>query len=306
MATTMQLARILISASILVVAQYATGQVRTQQVQILPASKIALGDPLEQPTPRCFYDAGTQFVAIDPAQVSAPRKLLRSEPTASGGAVATHIQALKPGSDFWVTRCPVIVKSSHVVTQVSLCRPVSIIDTDGNGSRLRIAGSGSNRVFKIENTSLGKIRGRLNAVRNPHGASEVTWLRSSHVTADGRPSDTHEFYVYLQDVKGYKSYLLEVFDKSDTQCLAAHLPGPATLCVNADTDSSCLRGRTPALPKGSAAARGDARETQTLPTAGVAARNAAQQAQRAAPATGGGESPPLQTDTGGGHEPVER
>src|SRR3546814_18331504 len=85
------------------------------QVHAPPRTFMQPSDPLEQPTPRCFYDAGTQFVGMDAKQVSAPRKLLRSEPAASGGATATRIQALKPDSDFWITRCPVILKSQHVV-----------------------------------------------------------------------------------------------------------------------------------------------------------------------------------------------
>src|SRR3546814_7529602 len=85
-------------------APLAFGQVRGPQVQAPPQKFVQPSDPLEQPTPRCFYDAGTQFVGMDAKQVSAPRKLLRSEPAASGGATATRIQALKPDSDFWITR----------------------------------------------------------------------------------------------------------------------------------------------------------------------------------------------------------
>lgn len=262
-------------------AQIAVGQVRGPQAQALPQKLAQLSDPLEQPTPRCFYDAGTPFVRMDAAQVSAPRKLLRSEPAASGGATATRIQALKPDSEFWVTRCPVILTSQHVVAQGAICRPVAIIDANGNGSRLRIAKAGTGLAFKIENTSLGKIKGRLTAIRNPHGARETVWLKSSNVTANGRALDSHDFYVYLQAVNGYKSYLVEVFDKSDTTCLAAHLPGPNTLCMNPDTDASCLRGRASASPLPGAAA------------------------SRTAPTTGS-EGPGQQTDTGGGHEPVER
>src|SRR3546814_18330603 len=105
------------------------------------------------------------------------------EPAASGGATATRIQALKPDSDFWITRCPVILKSQHVVNQGAICRPVAIIDADGNGSRLRIAATPAGMMFKIENTSLGKIRGRLTAINNPHGQREVVWLKRSTTTA---------------------------------------------------------------------------------------------------------------------------
>ncbi|MDP1698685.1 MAG: hypothetical protein Q8L45_13030 [Xanthomonadaceae bacterium] len=274
-------------------APLAVGQVRGPQVQALPQKLAQPSDPLEQPTPRCFYDASTQFVGMDATQVSAPRKLLRSEPAASGGATATRIQALKPDSDFWITRCPVILKSQHVVNQGAICRPVAIIDADGNGSRLRIAATPAGMMFKIENTSLGKIRGQLTAINNPHGPREVVWLKSSNITANGHALNSHDFYVYLQDVNGYKSYLVEVFDNSDTTCLAAHLPGPNTLCVNADTDASCLRGRALALPKPSTAAR-SALQLQK----GV-------QASRVAPTTGS-EGPGQQTDTGGGHESIER
>jgi hypothetical protein len=274
-------------------APLAVGQVRPPQVQALPQKLAQLADPLEQPTPRCFYDAGTQYAGMDATQVSAPRKLQRSESATSGEVSTTRIQALKPGSDFWVTRCPVILKSPHVVAQGAICRPVAIIDADGNGSRLRIASTGAGLVFKIENTWRGKIEGRLTAITNPHGQPEVVWLKSSHVSAKGQALDTHDFYIYLQDVNGYKSYLVEVFDNSDATCLAAHLPGPNTLCVNADTDTSCLRGRATAMPK-----------------PGTAAKSALQlqkggQASRAAP-TAGSEGPAQQTDTGGGHEPVER
>ncbi|MGE3298550.1 MAG: hypothetical protein AB7I68_14515 [Porticoccaceae bacterium] len=201
-------------------APLAFGQVRGPQAQALPQKLAQLADPLEQPTPRCFYDAGTQFVGMDAEQVSAPRKLLRSEPAASGGATATHIQSLKPDSDFWITRCPVILKSQHVVNQGAICWPVAIIDADGNGSRLRIARTSAGMAFKIENTSLGTIRGRLTAINNPHGPREVVWLKSSNITANGNALNSHEFYVYLQDVNGYKFYLLEVFHKCDTTCLA--------------------------------------------------------------------------------------
>jgi hypothetical protein len=278
-------------------APLAVGQVRAPQLQALPQKLAQLSDPLEQPTPRCFYDAGTQFARMDATQVSAPRKLQRSESATSGEVSTTRIQALKPGSDFWVTRCPVILKSPHVVAQGAICQPVAIIDADGNGSRLRIASTGAGLVFKIENTSLGKLKGRLKgrltAISNPHGQSEVVWLKSSNVTVNGQALNTHELYVYLQDVNGYKSYLVEVFDNSDTTCLAAHLPGPNTLCVNADTDASCLRGRALALPKPSTAAK----SALQLQKGG--------QASRAAP-TAGSEGPAQQTDTGGGHEPVER
>lgn len=293
MATNMRVSGVLLAALIVVAAQSATGQVRGPQAQPMPPTRVALADPLEQPTPRCFYDAGTQFVGMDSTQINAPRKLLRSEPTASGGATSTHIQALKPGGDFWITRCPVILTAQHVVNQGTVCQPVSIIDPDGNGSRLRIARSAGGMVFKIENTSLGKIKGRLNTVKNPHGPREEVWLRSSNVTADGSPLGSHEIYVYLQDSKGYKSYLVEVFDKSDSDCMAAHLPGPATLCINADVDSSCVRRRAQALP------RADVAERNTMPP------RAGQQTHRAAPATGS-DGPGLQTDTGDGHEPVER
>lgn len=293
MATKMRVSGVLVAALVAAAAQSASGQVRGPQALPMPQKLAQLSDPLEQPTPRCFYDAGTQFVGMDSTQTNSPRKLLRSEPTASGGAVNTHIQALKPGSDFWTTRCPVVLTARHVVQQGTVCRPASIIDPDGNGSRLRIASDAGGMVFKIENTSLGKIKGRLNAVKNPHGPREEVWLRSSNVTANGGPLGSHEFYVYLQDSNGYKSYLVEVFDKSDTACLAAHLPGAATLCVNADVDSSCARGRAQALPRADVAAR------NAMPT------RAGQQTQRSAPMTGS-DGPGLQTDTGGGHEPVER
>lgn len=293
MTTNMQVSRVLLAALIVVAAQSASGQVRGPQAQAMPPTPVALADPLEQPTPRCFYDAGSQFVGMDSTQVSTPRKLLRSEPVVSGGATITRIRALKPGSGFWTTRCPVVLTAQHVVQQGAVCRPDSIIDPDGNGSRLRIASSAGELVFKIENTRLGKIKGRLNTVKNPHGPREEVWLRSSNLTKNGNPLTSHEIYVYLQDINGYKSYLVEVFDKSDTACLAAHSPGPATLCVNADTDSSCIRGRGQVLPDTDVAAR------NTKPT------RSGQQTQRAAPTTGS-DGPGLQTDTGGGHEPVER
>jgi len=289
-----RVSRVLLAAAVVVAAQSATGQVRGPQAQAMPQKLAQLSDPLEQPTPRCFYDAGTQFVGMDSTQISAPRKLLRSEPTASGGATSTHIQALKLGSEFWITRCPVVLSAQHVVNQGALCKPVAIIDPNGNGSRLRIVRSAGGMVFKIENTSLGTLKGRFNAINNPHGVRESVWLKSSAVSANGHPLNSHEFYVYLQNIKGYKSYLVEVFDNSDKQCLAAHLPGPATLCVNADSDARCVRpSRVQVLPRAEAAAR------SAMPA------RAGQQAQRAAPTTGS-EGPGLQTDTGGGHEPVER
>jgi len=288
MARNMRVSGVLLAALVVAAAQSASGQVRGPQAQPMSPVRVPLADPLEQPTPRCFYDASAGFVTSDSSQATAPRKLLRSEPAAIDGVTRTRILALKPGSEFWITRCPVILSAQHVVKQGTLCRPASIIDPDRNGSRLRIAHDAGGMVFKIENTSLGTIKGRFNAVKNPHGPREEVWLRSSHLTANGSPLGTHELYVYLQDINGYKSYLVEVFDKSDTACLAAHLPGPGTLCVNADTDSSCVRGRV-----------------QALPGADVAARSGNQQALRVAPATGS-DGPGLQTDTGGGHEPVER
>lgn len=273
-------------ATLMVAAQGAGAQVRVPHP--LPRTSPLPGDPLDQPTPRCVVDSGAQYVRMDASQVAAPRKLVRSEPSAVGGAIRTRILALKPSSDFWVTRCPVRLQAQHLAVQGSLCRPATILDPGANGSMLRIARGGGVLRFKLDNTRLGTLKGRLEAVRNPHGAPEVTWLRGAEITANGRALDSHEFYVYLQDVNGYKSYLLEVFDLSDAQCLAAHRPGANTLCVNADTDDGCMRARMPSSTASGLGARSGERLDARVDAAG------------------GSDGPGQQTDTGGGHEPVER
>lgn len=281
-------------------------QVRVPGPIALPKHALAELDPLEHPTPRCIRDAATQYVPLDMSQVSEKRRLQRSNPGASGGASPTPIMALLPDSQYWITKCPVILPAQQVVNRGQVCNPVTVIAPAGGASELRIARDRSGLVFKIENSALGKLRGRLMPVRNPHGPNEIVWLKSSNVTANGTPNNEYDFFVYLQEGdNGLKFYLVEVFARSDTRCLNEHLPGANTLCRNPDDGSPCLLRRR----AGSAIAAATSR-TSLQPLAGASgpSLNAPEPALTAArsKAGKGGKDNDKQGETGGGHEPVER
>lgn len=271
----------------------------------LPPTKLAPAelDPLEQPTPRCIVDAATQYAPLDLSQISAKRRLQRSNPVAPGGASPTSITALLPGSQHWITKCPVELHTAHVVDQGSVCKQVSVIAPVGGSSQLRIARDGNAFVFKIENSVKGKLKGRLTPVRNPHGPNETVWLKSSNVTINGTPDNQYDFYFYLQDGKGLKYYLAEVFDRTDVNCLDEHLPGLNTLCRNPDDGSPCLLRRRAGSAVAAAASRAS---QQPLARADNQSANPAERGSNAARAPTPVTDPPPQTATGGGHEPIER
>lgn len=273
----------------------------------LPPTKLAPAelDPLEQPTPRCIVDAATQYALLDTSQVSAKRRLQRSNPLAPGGASPTSITALLPGSQHWTTKCPVRLTSQQVVNQGNVCKPISVIAPAGGTSQLKIARQGSTFVFKIENSAPAKIKGRLTPVRNPHGPNEIVWLKSSNVTINGAPSNQYDFYFYLHDVNGLKYYLAEAFDRTDAKCLNEHLPGINTLCRNPDDGSPCRL-----LPRAESADIAATSHASLQAPAGVGATsvNAAKPASTAARSKPGkgGNGKDKQGETGGGHEPIER
>lgn len=264
------------------------GQVQRSQPDAAQPVREPYLDPLGQAAPvGCAIVGNTTFVPMNNADVSAVRQLVRAE------SMPTRILALRQGSQQWVTHCPVKLIAGP---PSPVCAPLSIIDPDGNGSALRIANDGAGLVFKIENTSLGTVRGRLSERFNPHGINEVVWLRGMNATYDIGQPNRYDFYIYMQDVEGLKTYLLEIFDKQDSNCLAQHMPGPKTLCVNVDDGSPCVF----ASPLTTTPDKiGELQ--RSMSTTGVGARNYQSRQQ-----TMSGLDGKKQGDTGAGHEPVER
>lgn len=171
------------------------------------------------------------FVEYDNTMTSASRTLSRED------YPDTTVKAQKPDSQQWVTKCPVQIDPAQI--QSSKCIPSQIF----NYGELFITNSGTDLIFKIDTTK-GTFFGNLIRVSNPHGSNthafnrhinpEIAWLRSTNAVLVGSNSNqiTHEFYIFLQKRAGKKYYLVEAFDLTDTPCLTAHRPNQSTLCIN--------------------------------------------------------------------------
>ena len=293
------------SALLLCLAFTAADAQRGPLATALPATPSIqlLVDPLDAPTDHCDFNAHpSEYVKIDATQVRSARKLRRLH------YPDTAILGLNKTSPHWLTTCPVVLNGTGAGT--AACRPYDVLA----GGTLRIVRAGNSIRFKIEGTRVGTVRGNLTPVANPHGAQEDVWLRSSQVThSDG--TNPHDYYVYLQDINGYKYYLVEVFDRTDQNCLSAHLPSKATLCKNDGRQSHCDLDPTssathtttssvkmnppPDLRPTPASARVQAGGT-SYPGTKVGGKSAARVDTPRPPYI------PPQTDTGGGHEPPPR
>ncbi len=281
---------------------------RGPQVTAMPeqpeATELALfTDPLEASTAHCDFDAPRKdYVKIDETQVAKVRKLKRFD------YPDTPILALKQTSQHWLTTCPVVLQGIPDGTKA--CRPENVL----NDGTLRIVKAGNSIRFKIEGTTVGTVRGNLTPVANPHGDPENVWLRSNNVAhSDG--SSPHDYYVYLQDIGGYKYYLVEVFNGNDPNCLARHLPSNKTLCRNDGRQSHCDLGKLSSASSSRTSVAQSARSSgkqSSLRDAGTPAvqikppQRGLKLLPSAAKAPGPPPYVPPQTDTGGGHEPPVR
>jgi hypothetical protein len=256
-------------------------------------------DPLDAPTNHCNFKAPlNQHIKLDYSQVAANRRLRRE------AYRDTDIRALKPGSQHWVTGCPVALERGVQGTPV--CKPINVFQPANGQSELRIAQVGNQLVFKIDNTARGTIRGKLRRVGNPHGRPEEVWLQSHDVTRNG-VAESYTYYVFMQDRDTLKYYQVEAFD-------------PATLCMDAASKPNVCVKRTAGPPQttGSTVARDSASSTANAVAAGRSAADASGAKGGEGTlenATTVGKTPGVrlpgakknkrdkQTDTGGGHEP---
>lgn len=295
-----------------------TVQAQRQPTAELPHSQVKQAnappqqDPLETSTAHCDFTApASAHVKLDYSQVAANRRLRRE------AYRDTDIRALKPGSQHWVTGCPVTLERG--VQRTPVCKPINVFEPANGESVLRIAQAGNQLVFKIDNTARGTIRGKLHRVGNPHGRQEEVWLQSHDVTRNG-VAESYTYYVFMQDRGTLKYYQVEAFDPADRPCISAHLPSAATLCMNAASNPNVCVKQTagPHQTTESTIARDSASSTADPVANGVSAADASGAKGGEATlenATTVGKTPgdrlpgakknkrEKQTDTGGGHEP---
>ncbi len=195
--------------------------------------QIGQQDPLDAPIGDCSHSNG--YVLFKSSSDFSTQERMLSRVYYDD----TYIQAQVPSSQQWVTKCPVTIDPEIHGTSPRLstiCPQQDIF----NGGKLKIVKKGSGLAFKVE-THLGTFRGELVEELNPHGVNEVVWLLSKNVTLNGSSSPVnYDFYIFLQkNIWDRKYYLVEIFDKTTPQCIAAHRPNYFNLCINDDHQNHC-------------------------------------------------------------------